>query len=96
MLAQYEGKTDEHGRAAVVRNGYLPERKVVTGLGPVSVRVPKVRSRTDESVRFRSSVVPPYVRRAKTLDAALPWLYLKGISTGQMQEALRPRGYRPR
>ncbi len=88
LLVQYRDKTDEHGRAAVVRNGYLPEREVVTGLGPVSVRMPKVRSRTDESVTFRSSLVPPYVRRAKTMDAALPWLYLKGISTGQMQEAL--------
>jgi putative transposase len=72
----------------VVRNGYLPEREVLTGIGPVAVRVPKVRSRTDEAVVFRSSLVPPYVRRAKTLDAALPWLYLKGVSSGQMAEAL--------
>lgn len=88
LLAQYAQQTDEQGRAAVVRNGYLPERHVVTGLGPVAVRVPKVRSRTGEPVTFRSRVVPPYVRRARTLDVALPWLYLKGISTGQMQEAL--------
>lgn len=88
LLSSYEGETDELGRAAVVRNGYLPEREVVTGVGPVSVKVPKVRSRTGEPVVFRSSLVPPYVRRAKTMDAALPWLYLKGISTGQMAEAL--------
>lgn len=88
LLAQYADQTDKHGRAAVVRNGYLPQRAVVTGLGPVAVRVPKVRSRTEERGSFHSSLVPPYVRRAKTLDAALPWLYLKGISTGQMQEAL--------
>jgi transposase-like protein len=88
LLAQYAHQTDEGGRAAVVRNGYLPERHVVTGLGPVAVRVPKVRSRTGEPVTFHSQVVPPYVRRARTLDVALPWLYLKGISTGQMQEAL--------
>ena len=88
LLAQYAPQTDKHGRAAVVRNGYLPQRAVVTGLGPVSVQVPRVRSRTTEPVTFRSSLVPPYVRRAKTVDAALPWLYLKGISTGQMQEAL--------
>lgn len=88
LLARYAQVTDAEGRAAVVRNGHLPEREIVTGIGPVKVKVPKVRSRTDEQVVFRSSLVPPYVRRAKTLDAALPWLYLKGISTGQMQEAL--------
>lgn len=88
LLSQYAGQTDCGGRAAVVRNGYLPEREVLTGVGPVPVRVPKVRSRTRESVVFRSSLVPPYVGRAKTLDAALPWLYLKGISTGEMREAL--------
>ena len=52
------------------------------------VKVPKVRSRTGESVVFRSSLVPPYVRKARRVEAALPWLYLKGIATGQMQEAL--------
>jgi putative transposase len=88
LLAQYAHQTDAQGRAAVVRNGYLPQREILTGLGPVSVQVPKVRSRTQEPVTFRSSLVPPYVRRAKTVEAALPWLYLKGISTGQMQEAL--------
>lgn len=88
LLAQYAGRTDRLGRAAVVRNGHLPGRDVVTGLGPIAVRVPKVRSRTEEPVVFRSNLVPPYVRRARTLDAALPWLYLKGISTGQMREAL--------
>jgi transposase-like protein len=88
LLAQHSGRKDGAGRAAVVRNGYLPEREVLTGIGPVAVRVPKVRSRTEERVLFRSTVVPPYVRRARTVDAALPWLYLKGISTGQMKEAL--------
>jgi putative transposase len=88
LLTQHAHRTDGQGRAAVVRNGYQPERQVVTGVGPVTVRVPKVRSRTGEPVTFRSSLVPPYVRRSRTLDAALPWLYLKGISTGQMQEAL--------
>lgn len=88
LLGQYAGETDAQGRAAVVRNGYLPAREVLTGIGPVPVKVPKVRSRNGESVVFHSSLVPPYVRRAKTVDAALPWLYLKGISTGQMAEAL--------
>lgn len=88
MLERYRDQRDEQGRAAVVRNGHHPERAIATGIGPVEVKVPKVRSRTEEPVRFHSSLVPPYVRRTKTLDAALPWLYLKGISTGQMQEAL--------
>ncbi len=88
LLAHYAGQRDAKGRTAVVRNGYLPERQVLTGLGPVSVRVPKVRRRTEGPIPFHSRLVPPYVRRAKRMDAALPWLYLKGISTGQMKEAL--------
>jgi transposase-like protein len=88
FLAARAELCDKHGRAAVVRNGHLPEREVLTGIGPVAVRVPKVRSRTEEPVVFRSSLVPPYVRKAKSVEAALPWLYLRGISSGQMQEAL--------
>src|SRR6266699_2965392 len=88
FLAARAQQCDEYGRAAVVRNGHLPERCVLTGIGPVAVRVPKVRSRTDERAVFRSSLVPPYVRKAKSVEAALPWLYLRGISTGQMQGAL--------
>ena len=88
MLAKYEGQVDKQGRRMVVRNGYLPEREILTGVGPVPVKVPKVRSRGEEPVVFRSSLVPPYVRKARRVEAALPWLYLKGVSTGQMQEAL--------
>jgi len=88
FLTQFASKRDGLGRSAVVRNGFHPQREVVTGLGPVRVQVPKARSRTQEAVAFRSSLVPPYVRRAKSLDAALPWLYLHGISTGDMREAL--------
>lgn len=88
LLARHSGEWDGDGRSAVVRNGHLPERKILTGVGPVSVRIPKVRSRTGEQVVFRSTIVPPYVRRAKKVDVALPWLYLKGISTGQMRQAL--------
>lgn len=88
LLAQHSERRDELGRKAVVRNGYLPERDIVTGVGPVQVKVPKVRSRAGEPVVFHSSLVPPYVRRTRRLAAALPWLYLKGLSTGQMQEAL--------
>ncbi len=87
-LGEHAEKRDERGRTAVVRNGHLPEREVLTGIGPVAVRVPKVRSHIEEPVVFRSSLVPPYVRKAKSIEAALPWLYLRGISTGDMQGAL--------
>ena len=60
----------------------------MTALGPVAVRVPKVRDRSGSGVKFNSALVPPYVRKAKRVEAALPWLYLRGISTGDLQEAL--------
>ncbi len=88
LLDQYGNVTDLAGRKLVVRNGYLPEREVLTALGPVAVRVPKVRDRSGSGVKFNSSLVPPYVRKARRVEAALPWLYLRGISTGDMQEAL--------
>ena len=88
LLEQYANVTDLSGRKAVVRNGFLPERKVLTALGPVAVRVPKVRDRSGSGVKFNSAIVPPYVRKARRVEAALPWLYLRGISTGDMQEAL--------
>lgn len=88
LLDQYDNVTDLGGRKLVVRNGYLPEREVLTALGPVPVRVPKVRDRSGSGVKFNSALVPPYVRKAKSVEAALPWLYLRGISTGDMQEAL--------
>jgi len=72
----------------VVRNGYQPERDIQTGIGPVTVKVPKIRSRDGKPVSFHSALVPPYVRKTAALEAALPWLYLKGISTGEMQPAL--------
>ena len=72
----------------MVRNGYLPERQLQTGIGPVTVKIPKVRAKTGEPVTFRSAVVPPYVRKTRTLEAALPWLFLKGVSSGEMGEAL--------
>ena len=89
LLAQEAGRRTDDGRAGVVRNGYLPERELQTGVGPVTVKIPKVRTRTGEAVTFRSALVPPYVRKTKTLEAALPWLYLKGISSGEMGEALK-------
>ncbi len=88
LMERYSGRRTEGGKAAVVRNGYLPERDLQTALGPVTVRIPKVRSRTGAPVTFRSALVPPYVRKTRSLEAALPWLYLKGISTGEMGAAL--------
>ena len=76
------------GRSAVVRNGYQPERMIQTGIGPVSVKVPKVRAKDRQATTFRSALVPPYVRKTRFLAAALPWLYLKSISTGEMDAAL--------
>ena len=89
LLGQYANRRTVDGNAVVVRNGHLPERELQTGLGPVTVRIPKVRSKTGEPVTFRSALVPPYVRKTRSLEAALPWLYLKGISSGEMGEALK-------
>lgn len=88
LLSAFDDQHDANGRARVVRNGYQPEREIQTGIGPVTVQVPKVRSRQGHAVRFHSALVPPYVRKSRSLEAALPWLYLKGISTGEMQSAL--------
>ena len=88
LLAEYGNVRTLCGKAAVVRNGYLPEREILTPVGAVSVRVPKVRDRAGTGVKFNSKLVPPYVRRSARVAAALPWLYLKGISTGDMREAL--------
>jgi len=82
---------DEQGRRRVVRNGHLPERDVQTGIGPVTVKVPRVRDRipsTENRIGFSSSILPPYVRKTKSLEALIPWLYLKGVSTGDFSEAL--------
>ncbi|MGF6971952.1 transposase-like protein [Paraburkholderia sp. JPY465] len=88
MLEQYSNVKSIDGRRAVVRNGYLPEREVVTAIGPVTVQVPKVRDRSGSGIRFNSTIVPPYVRKSARVSAALPWLYLRGISTGDMSEAM--------
>lgn len=88
MLSQYANVADLAGRKTVVRNGHHPEREVLTPIGAVPVKIPKVRDRSGQGVKFHSSLVPPYARRGKSMDAAISWLYLKGISTGNMQEAL--------
>ncbi len=89
LLEQYESVKTLSGHRAVVRNGHLPSREVLTAVGPVAVQVPKVRDRSGSGVKFNSALVPPYVRRSSRISAALPWLYLKGISTGDLSEALK-------
>ena len=81
---------DAAGRRQVVRNGHLPERSITTGLGPVEVRQPRVRDRRCGAgvERFSSKILPPYLRKAQSMEELIPWLYLKGISTGDFQEAL--------
>ncbi len=88
FLATYEKLEDDQGRRAVVRNGYLPERQIMTGIGEVNVQVPKTRDRSGSGLHFRSSLIPPYLKRTKSVETLLPVLYLKGISTGDFQEAL--------
>jgi len=88
LLADHAGRRTETGHAGVVRNGYLPQRELQTSLGPVTVKIPKVRAKTGEPVTFQSALVPPYIRKTRSLEAALPWLYLKGISSGEMGAAL--------
>jgi len=87
-LENVAGQHLEDGRQAVVRNGYLPERTVQTGIGEVEVRVPKVRDRSGGGARFNSALLPPYLKRARSVEELIPWLYLKGVSTGDYQEAL--------
>lgn len=82
---------DSRGRQRVVRNGHLPERQVQTGVGAVSVKVPRVHDRKaskEGRIRFTSRILPKYMRRTRSLDALIPWLYLKGVSTGDFSEAL--------
>ena len=77
------------GRHTVVRNGYLPERNIQTGIGDIAVKVPKVRDRSGSGVKFNSSLLPPYLKRTQSIEELIPWLYLKGISTGDFSEALQ-------
>jgi transposase-like protein len=86
-IAQFAELKDEEGRRRVVRNGYLPERTIQTGIGAVTVKAPRVRDREGE-VKFSSSLLPPYLRRTRSLDELLPWLYLKGLSSSDFSGAL--------
>ena len=92
FLSQYREIRDDQGRKRLVRNGYLPERDIQTGIGPVAVKVPRARDREPDPdsgpIRFKSSLLPPYLRKTKSMEELIPWLYLKGISTNDFTEAL--------
>ncbi|MGY4592768.1 transposase-like protein [Bradyrhizobium sp. GM22.5] len=103
FLGQHADLKTRDGHQRVVRHGHLPEREVMTGIGPVAVRQPRVRDREADAadpgrIRFSPSILPPYMRRSKSIETLLPILYLKGISTGDFSEALaallatRPEG----
>ena len=83
--------TDSRGHRQVVRNGHAASRIVVTGVGPLQVTMPRVHDRRPqgERERFTSKILPPYLRKAKSIDELIPWLYLKGVSTGDFTEALQ-------
>jgi len=92
FLSQYRELRDNQEYQRVVRNGYLPEREIQTGIGPVSVKVPRARDRQPDHesgpIRVNSSLLPPYLRKTKSMEELIPWLYLKGISTGDFSDAL--------
>jgi len=91
-IAAHAELIDMQGRRRIVRHGYLPERDIQTGIGAVRVKVPRVRDRAQTApggrICFTSSILPPYLRRSRSVEELLPWLYLKGISTGDFGEAL--------
>jgi putative transposase len=90
FLAAHAGLVDQQGRCRLVRNGHAPERRLQTGIGPLEVRRPKLRDRggVGGPIRFTSAILPAYLRRTRNIEELLPWLYLKGVSTGQFAEAL--------
>jgi len=87
FLEQFDQVRDSSGKRMVTRNGYLPERTIQTGIGDITVKAPRVadRRKSGAKVRFTSSILPPYLRRTKSIEDLLPWLYLKGVSTGDFR-----------
>ena len=92
-IERHAAACDSQGRRLVVRNGRLPAREIQTGVGLVEVQQPRVNDRRinaqGERMRFSSAILPPYLRRTQSLDELIPWLYLRGISTGDFNEALQ-------
>ncbi len=87
FIARHCELKDERERQRVVRNGYRPERNIQTGIGEVAVKAPRARDRVGE-IKFQSSILPAYLRRTRSIEELLPWLYLKGLSTGDFSESL--------
>ena len=91
-IEQHADQRDTNGHRLVVRNGHKDERAIQTGIGPVTIRQPRVDDqRTNENgerIRFTSKILPPYLRKTKSIEELIPWLYLKGVSTGDFSEAL--------
>lgn len=89
-IDRHQDCRDAAGRRQVVRNGHLPERTIITGVGPVTVQQARVHDRRPAEARekFSSGILPPYLRKTKSVEELLPWLYLKGVSTGDFSEAL--------
>jgi putative transposase len=85
-LEAHRGRQSAEGRVSVVRNGHLPERQLLTGVGPIPIHQPRVRHRDGQP--FSSAILPKYLRRVPSIDALIPALYLKGVSTGDFSEAL--------
>lgn len=90
FITSYQDKILDNGNKQVVRNGYLPERNIQTGIGSVAVKVPRVRDRGQEQIKYTSNFIPQYMRRTVTIDVLLPLLYLKGISTGDFAGSFEP------
>ena len=91
LLAEHTHLKTEDGRQRLVRPGHGPEREILTGIGPVPVRRAKIRDRGadgEERLRFTSAILPLFARRTRSVDAVLPSLYLRGLSSGDFQEAL--------
>jgi putative transposase len=93
FLGKHADLKTKDGHQRVVRHGPLPEREVMTGIGPVAIRQPRVRDREaaaadPDRIWFSPSILPPYMRRSKSIETPLPILYRKGISTGDLSEAL--------
>jgi transposase-like protein len=92
FLQDHEDERLEDGRKRIVRHGHLPERKVMTGIGAVPVKVPRSRDRKaknqEGTIRFASQILPPYVRRSKSIEQAIPYLYLKGVSSGDFCQVM--------
>lgn len=96
-LEAHRHELDESGHRLVVRNGHKPVRTILSGAGPLEVMQPRVDDRRidENGVRFRfsSKILPPYLRKTKAIEDLVPWLYLKGISTGEMGDALMHLGF---